>query len=66
MGISFHGSRVFMSVIIGHIERDDRWFNLQWQRGRQLFERNTGVGHSPSKIDNVDMATDIFYETLLH
>ena len=48
----------FMFVIIGHIERDGGWFNLQWQRGRQFFDRDTGVGHSPTKIDNVDMATD--------
>ena len=64
MGISFHGSRVFMFVIIGHIERYGGWFKWQWQRGRHLFERDTGVGHSPTKIDNVGMATFSFYETL--
>ena len=57
MGISFHGSRVFMFVIIGHIERDGGWFNLQWQRGRHLFDMDTGVGHSPSKINDVGVAT---------
>ena len=55
-----------MFVIMGHIERDGGWFNLQWQRGEQLYDRDTGVGHSLSKIDNVDMATFSFYETLLH